>query len=121
MAKEVHVEGYEALQKQVDVHKGHPIFVLFSGSVGPDGQSWCPDCVIADPVIKESLHAAPKDAVVIHCGVGDRPFWKDQKNVFRTKLRINCVPTLIKWGEQKRLEDADCAKKDLVVMLFEDK
>lgn len=120
MVKEVHVEGFEALQKAVDEHKGHQIFVLFSGSLGSDGISWCPDCAVADPVIKESLRVAPKDAVFIHCGVGDRPFWKDQNNIFRTKLGIKCVPTLIKWGEQKRLEEASCAKKDLVEMLFED-
>lgn len=44
MVKEVHVEGFEALQKAVDEHKGRQIFVLFSGSLGSDGMSWCPDC-----------------------------------------------------------------------------
>lgn len=46
MVKEVHVEGFEALEKAVDEHKGHKIFVLFSGSLGSDGMSWCPDCVV---------------------------------------------------------------------------
>lgn len=120
MVQEVHAEGFEALNKAVETHKGHPIFVLFSGSPGSDGKSWCPDCVTADPVIKQCLPSAPKDSVFIHCGVGDRPFWKDPENAFRKKLGIKCVPTLIKWGEPKRLEEADCAKKELVEMLFED-
>jgi len=45
MVQEVHAEGFEALNKAVETHKGHPIFVLFSGSPGSDGKSWCPDCV----------------------------------------------------------------------------
>ena len=45
MAKKLHVEGYDELQKALQDNQGQIIFVLFSGSVGMDGQSWCPDCV----------------------------------------------------------------------------
>jgi len=45
MAKQLHVEGYDDLQKALDDNQGQIIFVLFSGSLGTDGKSWCPDCV----------------------------------------------------------------------------
>lgn len=120
MVQEIHIEGFEALNTAVEKYKGRKIFVLFTGSLGPDGKSWCGDCVTADPVIKQSLPSAAKDSILIHCAVGDRPYWKDQTNVFRKKLGITCVPTLMKWGEPKRLEEAECAKKELVEMLLED-
>ena len=41
----LHVEGYDELQKSLQDYQGQLIFVLFSGSLGADGQSWCPDCV----------------------------------------------------------------------------
>jgi len=45
MARKLHVEGHDALQKALQDNEGQIIFVLFSGSEGTDGHSWCPDCV----------------------------------------------------------------------------
>jgi len=45
MARTLHVEGYDELQKVLNENNGNLIFVLFTGSVGEGGQSWCPDCV----------------------------------------------------------------------------
>jgi Eukaryotic protein of unknown function (DUF953) len=45
MARTVHVEGFDELQKVLQDNQGQTIFVLFTGSKGPDGKSWCPDCV----------------------------------------------------------------------------
>lgn len=120
MAKTVHVEGFDGYKSAVEENKGKEIFALFSGSPGKDGKSWCPDCVAADPVIESCLSKLPEDAVFIHCSVGDRPFWKDQHNVFRTNpdLRLKCVPTLMKIGKPQRLEEEQCANADLVEMLF---
>lgn len=120
MAKQLHVEGYDDLQKALDDNQGQIIFVLFSGSLGTDGKSWCPDCVKANPVVQECLQYAPQSSLLIECGVGNREFWKDKSNVFRTKLGIKCVPTLMLWGKGKKLEEADCAEQVLVKMLFED-
>lgn len=46
MAKQLHVEGYDAAKKALADNKDKKVFVLFSGSVGKDGKSWCPDCVV---------------------------------------------------------------------------
>ncbi|XP_062613828.1 thioredoxin domain-containing protein 17-like [Saccostrea cucullata] len=122
MVKEIHVEGLEAYKKAVSENQGKTIFALFSGSTDADGNSWCPDCVTADPVVKRNLKHAGDDAVFIHCGVGDRTFWKDQSNAFRKEpgLELRSVPTLLRVGQKQRLEEGQCAKDDLVQMLFSD-
>ncbi|KAL5016679.1 hypothetical protein ScPMuIL_006268 [Solemya velum] len=122
MAVQIHVEGHDGYTKAVDENKGKTMFVLFSGSPSQNGESWCPDCVTAKPVVERNLQYVDKDAVFIHCGVGDRAFWKDPKNIFRTdpKLKLKSVPTLLRVGKPQRLEEEKCAKDDLVKMLFSD-
>lgn len=122
MAKIIHTFGYDEYKKAAEENKGKSVFALFSGSAGEDGKSWCPDCVQADPVIEACLPELPEDAVFIHCGVGDRVFWKNQENAFRkdTSLRLTSVPTLVKLGSPQRLEEDQCADKELVSMMFKD-
>ncbi|GIY20581.1 thioredoxin domain-containing protein 17 [Caerostris darwini] len=101
MVKRISVEGYEAVKKAIDENsKANSLFVLFCGSKDDKGQSWCPDCVSAEPVIEEGLKIAPEDSVFIYCSVGDRTYWKNPNNEFRKdeKLRLTGVPILIKWN-----------------------
>ncbi|XP_059171955.1 thioredoxin domain-containing protein 17-like [Physella acuta] len=121
MVRLLTVHGYEALTKTLNGMKGS-VFVLFSGSPDESGVSWCPDCTKAEPVINRNLDKAPEDAVLIHCHVGDRDYWKNMNNEFRKdpKLKVKCVPTLVRIGSPHRLEESECAKDDLVEMLFED-
>ncbi|XP_060068326.1 thioredoxin domain-containing protein 17-like [Ylistrum balloti] len=118
MVIQVHVEGITKFEEVAEEHKGKTIFALFSGSVNDEGKNWCPDCVAADPVVSRNVASAPNDAVFIHCGVGGRDYWKDQKNDFRTKLGLKCVPTLMILGKPNKLEEEQCANDDLVKMLF---
>lgn len=122
MIESVHVEGFDALLCEVEKYSGRAVFILFSGSTSDQGVSWCPDCVAAEPVIQEYMKTVTYDLVFIHCGVGDRSFWKDQANVFRTsaKLKLKSVPTLMKWGTQMRLEEEQCLSTDLLAELFEE-
>lgn len=125
MAKRIAVEGFEAFVKQVEEHKpsGKDLFVMFSGSKDPlSGKSWCPDCVVAQPVVDAALSKAPEDSVYIYVGVGGRDFWKDPNCIFRTdsRTKLKSVPTLMKYGTPQRLEEEQCAKADMVEMLFED-
>lgn len=43
------IEGYEDLQSKIPLiekdKSKRPLYLLFTGSDGPDGNSWCPDCV----------------------------------------------------------------------------
>ncbi|XP_057365345.1 thioredoxin domain-containing protein 17-like [Daphnia carinata] len=126
MVQKLKAEGFEQFQTVIsEVENKNPngdIFILFSGSKDTTGQSWCPDCVEAEPVIEKALESAPEDAIFIYVGVGDRSFWKDPNCVFRLdgKIKLTCVPTLIKWGTNKRLLDYQCNNLDTVLMMFED-
>eukprot|EP00128_Syssomonas_multiformis_P015505 Colp12_sorted_trinity150504_noHs@35374 len=121
MGKFIAVEGFEAVQKAIAENKGKgDVYLWFSGSKDASGKSWCPDCVSAEPIIKSKFESVD-DAVLIYCGVGDRAFWKDQKNIFRTHadFKLTCVPTLMKLGTKQRLNDSDCQRADMVEMMFE--
>ncbi|KAI0230392.1 Thioredoxin domain-containing protein 17 [Lamellibrachia satsuma] len=122
MVKEIRVNGFDELMKTVDNQKNNKVCVLFTGSVDESGQSWCPDCVKADPVIKECLQYAEPQTVFITCCVGNRPFWKDQNNMFRTsnKTSLKSIPTLMVWGTRQKLEEDQCASNALVRMFFEE-
>eukprot|EP00090_Calanus_glacialis_P012250 TRINITY_DN2072_c0_g1_i1.p1 TRINITY_DN2072_c0_g1~~TRINITY_DN2072_c0_g1_i1.p1 ORF type:complete len:125 (+),score=33.95 TRINITY_DN2072_c0_g1_i1:125-499(+) len=124
MATVVKVEGFEAFQAKVaELSKtGGDIFVMFSGSKDANGVSWCPDCVDAEPVVNGCLSGAADDSHYLYVGVGGRSFWKDQNCVFRTakETQLKSVPTLIKWGTKQRLEEGQCADKNLVGMMFEE-
>lgn len=76
MARKLHVEGFDELQKALQDNQGNMIFVLFTGSVGAGGHSWCPDCVKAHPVVEECLPFAPQSSLFISCSVGNRSFGK---------------------------------------------
>ncbi|XP_021001696.1 thioredoxin domain-containing protein 17 [Parasteatoda tepidariorum] len=123
MVKRIKVEGYEAVKKAISENSNsNALFVLFSGSKDANGQSWCPDCVTADPIIEEGLQSAPEDSVFIYCGVGSRDYWKNPNNDFRKdeKFKLTSVPTLMKWNTARRLDDDQCKSAALVTMLFED-
>ena len=45
MSKVIHAEGYDAYKEAANRNNEKTVFVLFSGSIGEDGSSWCPDCV----------------------------------------------------------------------------
>lgn len=48
--------------------------------------------------------------------------WKDLKCPFRTdgKTKLNVLPTLARWGTEKRLEGDQCLDVELVEMLVTD-
>ncbi|KAL3856262.1 hypothetical protein ACJMK2_011036 [Sinanodonta woodiana] len=122
MVTELHVEGYEAYKKAEEENKDKKVFALFCGSKDSSGKSWCPDCVAAEPVVGRNLAHLPEDAVFIHCNVGDRPFWKDQKNPFRTdiSLKLKAVPTLMCVGKPQKLVEEQLMEDGLIKMMFAD-
>ncbi|MCL4131217.1 UNVERIFIED_CONTAM: hypothetical protein GTU68_053937 [Idotea baltica] len=126
MVNKFEVEGFEAFVEKIESLKssGKTTFVLFSGSKdATSGKSWCPDCVVASPVINAGLDKiASKDSNYLYVSVGPRSFWKDSNNPFRTdsRTKLKSVPTLMKYGSPQRLEEGQCAKANMVEMLFED-
>ncbi|OXU23147.1 hypothetical protein TSAR_014651 [Trichomalopsis sarcophagae] len=116
-----HVEGYENFLKFIEDFKpDEPTFVLYTGTKLPNGDSWCPDCVVAKPHIEKGIESLPEKYNYVVVEVGDRPFWKDNKCPFRTnpKTQLKVLPTLAKWGTQKRLEGDHLLDEGLIEMLL---
>ncbi|KAK1331531.1 hypothetical protein QTO34_009488 [Cnephaeus nilssonii] len=116
--EEVSVSGFEDFSRAVEQHKGKTIFAYFTGSKDAEGKSWCPDCVQAEPVVREGLKHICEECVFIYCQVGEKPYWKDPNNDFRTNLKITAVPTLLKYGTPQKLVESECLQANLVEMLF---
>ncbi|XP_068601555.1 thioredoxin domain-containing protein 17 [Brachionichthys hirsutus] len=116
--EEVNVRGYHDFCQAVSDRKGKDIFAYFSGDKDAQGDSWCPDCVKAEPVVKGEMAHLPQGSVFIYCQVGERAYWKDQNNDFKKTLKLTGVPTLLRYGTLHKLVEEDCLKADLVKMLF---
>ena len=96
-----------------------PLFILFTGSKDiVTGKSWCPDCVVADPVIDEILNSLEDGCMLLYCSV-DREPYRTPVYPYRTHpiIQLKCVPTLIKYQNGKviaRLNDSQCQEKGFV-------
>ncbi|KAI8364785.1 uncharacterized protein BYT42DRAFT_524067 [Radiomyces spectabilis] len=108
----VNIEDFDDQVKQaLDNYK--KVFVLFFGSEEPDThESWCPDCVIADPLIRKS--ALPvADAILLEAPVGHRGDWKgNASHPYRVRFQVPAIPTLYKWstnGPGESLVEEACA------------
>lgn len=98
-----------------------PINVYFSGAVdAATGRSWCPDCVEAEPHVAAALERVAEPTHYVYCDVGDRTFWKDARNAFRTDRRtqLSVIPALLRWGDVRRLDGEQLLKADLLDMFF---
>ncbi|XP_037702444.1 thioredoxin domain-containing protein 17-like [Choloepus didactylus] len=113
--EEVCVSSFEEFSQAVEQHNGK---TYFTGSKDAGGESWCPDRVQAEPVIREALKCVSEGCVSIYCQVGERPYWKDPNNDFRKKLKVTAVPTLLKYGTSQKLVESECLQASLVEMLF---
>ncbi|XP_036350141.2 thioredoxin domain-containing protein 17-like [Ochotona princeps] len=110
----VRVSGFEEFNPAVEEHKDK----TFPGSKDAEGNSWCPECVKAEPVVQEVLKHSRKGCVFIYCQVGDRPYWKDPNNEFRKKLKITAVPTPLKYRTPQKLVESECLEASLGEMLL---
>ncbi|EDO42121.1 predicted protein [Nematostella vectensis] len=122
---QLQVENCAELFEKIEEQKGKRIFVMFIGAIDETGDSWCPDCVRAEPNVEKAVENFQGDknaAVFILAIVGDRPTWKDPNNEFRVheKLRLKSIPTLMEWNTTKEpLGDEQCQKAELVESFFE--
>ncbi|XP_015368406.1 PREDICTED: thioredoxin domain-containing protein 17-like [Diuraphis noxia] len=118
-------EEFIALMKILEESK-QQTFVVFTGTPNESGESWCSDCVVADPVIKKQIEHNEehlKDTNIVYAQVGKREEWKNNnENPFRLdkKIRLQFLPTLLKWGTLHKLQVEECLKPDLLNMVFND-
>ncbi|XP_063822005.1 thioredoxin domain-containing protein 17-like [Ostrinia nubilalis] len=124
MVSYVEIKGFDDFSKYTENidPKGPPVFFFFSGAKLPSGNSWCPDCVEAEPIVKSYLGELQKSVTFVYVDVGDRDYWKDKACPFRTdsRTRLMVIPTIIKWKGVQRLEGSQCNKRDLLQMMFEE-
>lgn len=80
--------------------------------------SWCPDCVRADPLIQQALGEITEGYILLEVSVVREEFRAtDYKFRVDPQLKLNCVPTLLKWGRSgpiARLNDAQSQDIELV-------
>lgn len=110
----------EASLASVSATLGSALYLFFGSEDPATGASWCPDCVIADPVLRRACSTLRPDLMLHECPVGLRSEWKNQpQHPFRLHptTRLARIPTLlfIEQGmERGRLVEADCAKPEVV-------
>jgi len=121
------IEGFENFQNQIKMldkdWSKKPLYLLFTGSDGADGKSWCPDCVVFENVWEEfKKKNPPVEGCLIRVKVGPRDYWKDKACPWRTEksLKLTSVPTLIKWRTEKRLSDDQIVNPDCIAMVLEE-
>jgi hypothetical protein len=104
----------------ITARQGSALFVFFGSEDPATGQSWCPDCVTADPILRRSCAELRPDLVLHECPVGLRSEWKNRpEHPYRTHpgFRIERIPTLLlveDGCERARLVEGECAKPGLV-------
>ena len=107
---------------------GTLVFLLFFGSEAPEtGESWCPDCVMADPVIRGTLarmaHMTGRPVHLVECPVGDRAAYKGRADhPFRRAplIALQRIPTLIRWEDAReigRLVESECLAPEALMRL----
>ena len=95
--------------------KGDALLLFFGAEDPVTGESWCPDCVTADPVLRRTIAQQRPDLTVYECPVGQRSDWKNKpEHPYRLHplTKVARIPTLIRIAagqEIGRLVEADCA------------
>lgn len=117
---QLQVEGLGNLMQTLKEHGGKRRIIMFIGAMNENGESWCPDCRDAEPVVEAALKKAPSDIVFILSIVGDKPEWKSPDNEFRTnpEFKLKEIPTIVDYGTDKRLGCEDCKNSEIVDKFF---
>ncbi|MBA3708555.1 MAG: DUF953 domain-containing protein [Planctomycetes bacterium] len=112
-------EAGSALESVQD-RQGSALFLFFGSEDPATGQSWCPDCVTADPVLRRACSELRPGIPLHECPVGLRADWKNQPaHAYRLHpaFHLERIPTLvlIEGGcERGRLVEGDCADRERV-------
>lgn len=97
------------------------VFCLFTGAKNTDGVSWCPDCTRAEPVIDSVL--VERSEVTLIEAIVERAAYRDAQYLYRTdtKIKLKCVPTLMRWDASAAmsLDDKQSSDDVLVRELFD--
>ncbi|KAG0591349.1 hypothetical protein M758_1G165000 [Ceratodon purpureus] len=119
------LDNFETVLKEAEAGQGPGLLlILFVGDVvASTGESWCPDCVRAEPVIYDQVNGADRPVTMVRVFVGDKPTWKTREHPLRTdkRFRITGIPTLIRWengAQASRLEASEAADETKIKRLM---
>ncbi|KAJ2754349.1 hypothetical protein H4R27_003376 [Coemansia aciculifera] len=95
------------------------VYVLFFGREAPGtNKSWCSDCVIADPLVREEIGKI-ENSILLEVPV-DRSTDKDSAtNTFRKRsdIKLTRIPTLLRWSKAGpaavRLVEDECNRTEI--------
>jgi thiol-disulfide isomerase/thioredoxin len=111
------------------VNKKKNILVHLYGAEGKDGRSWCPDCEISEPYIKEIKPLIKKKEKDKEIYFVDIPISWDKRSDYKTNkiLKERRIPTLIYFyqgREMGRLVEGEMAERqnifDFVEQIYSD-
>lgn len=115
-------ELYEKYSKEQGTSDLKNLILLFVANDNPETkQSWCPDCVLAKPLIERMREKYQHDeqTALVYVRVGQRDEWKTPDNPYRLhEVKISCVPTIISLSNGLRLNGSECSDEDKVSHLF---
>ena len=84
---------------------------------GEANESWCPDCVIADPMVRKWLNKVPESLLIeAPCSKSDYKGNPNHEYKIHPLFKIQWIPTLYEWkqGElTKTLTDDDLNEEKL--------
>ena len=101
------------------------LLVVFTGTMDADGNSWCPDCVVAKPKIKEVCEAVAGKVRVIVASVTRNEWRGNADHPYKKHSVFKCtgVPTMLLFEEENEMARAenldDFANEDLLTMFKE--
>jgi len=105
-------------EKQTDAQD---VYVLFTGAENEEtGESWCPDCVTADPVLEKAVNEfQEREILVVKCPVIRSEYKNNSAYAYRRHkgIRLRCVPTFGRWVNHRlelKLEEAQCQDANVV-------
>ena len=113
-------EELERVYQDLCQEQGSALFAFFGSEDPGTGESWCKDCVTADPILRSLCVQLRPDLTLYECPVGERSEWKDQdQHPYRVHptWRLQRIPTLVfldQGCERGRLGEADCQDEALV-------
>ncbi|KAJ1662183.1 hypothetical protein IW140_006121 [Coemansia sp. RSA 1813] len=79
--------------------QSNAVFVLFFGRETPEtNESWCPDCVVADPFIRKAISTV-ENSILLEVPIDRSTATTSPTAVFRQRedIRLEKVPTLLRW------------------------
>lgn len=126
MVREELVKGYENFRKaaaKLSEDKNAKLYVYFIGERDANGENWCKDCNEAEPVFGQAIQKyADKDSIILRVEVGNRLAWADKENPFHkdSDLRLEEIPTLIRWKTAINLHGDQCKQIELLELLFKE-